>query len=130
MRKQSQNHKAISPTHQTFPIPEIKLAHGVESLFSNPAKAPSSRNGESWSSNSATRSRAVVNQSDHPYGEDVNVLTQQLAAGLMPFQRDFVSFGGDLLQCLLESFQYRHPAIFIGLEQFAPEVQVGCEHWE
>lgn len=45
--------------YQTFPMPEIRFAQGVESLFPNPAKAPSSRNGESWSSNSETRSRAA-----------------------------------------------------------------------
>jgi hypothetical protein len=43
---------------QTFPTPAIKLPHGVESSFSKPVNAPSSRNGESWSSNSATRSLA------------------------------------------------------------------------
>lgn len=43
---------------QTFPIPAIKLPHGVDSSFSKPVNAPSSRNGESWSSKSATRSLA------------------------------------------------------------------------
>jgi hypothetical protein len=39
--------QAIYFAYQTLPIPAIKFAHGVESLFSNPAKAQSSRKGES-----------------------------------------------------------------------------------
>ena len=44
--------------HLTSPIPVTKLAAVVESSLSNPAKEPSSRNGECSSSNNDTRLRA------------------------------------------------------------------------
>lgn len=46
-------------TYTTAPIPAMMLAQGVESAFPKPAKAPSSRNGESASRSKAIRSRAA-----------------------------------------------------------------------
>lgn len=116
-------------------MPEIKFAEGVESLFLNPAKAPSSRNGESWSSNSETRSRAAQTEQQtldafHTTVWQVSPLTQKLTPRLMSPQRDIISLRRDLLQSMLELLQHRRPTLFVRLEQLPPQVQVRTDHWK
>jgi hypothetical protein len=78
-------------TRLTLPIPAIKFAQGLESGFPYPAKQPSSRNGESGSSNNAIRSRALINRFSFDGAGcrpgDHKTLTQELTALLMSVQR-------------------------------------------